>query len=62
MLYFRMKYKCGVCDNQQKWYIQPVEEKTATGDHYNSNTRFEITCKKCGQRYILTLDMRKKRK
>ena len=61
MLHFRMNYKCSVCDNKLSWYIQPIEVKTKTGDYYNSNTLFEITCKKCGQRYILNLSMEKKR-
>ena len=62
MLYFKMRYKCFVCSNQQKWYISPLEEKTNTGDYYNSHTKFEIVCKNCGQRYVLTLEMKKKRK
>ena len=40
MLYFKMKYKCGICNNMKSWYIQPKEETTPSGDFYNSNTEF----------------------
>ena len=62
MLFFKMKYKCSICNNQQSWYISPVEEKTKSGDYYNSLTKFEIICKQCGQRYLLSLNMSKKKR
>jgi len=61
MLSAKFSFRCAVCNNKNDWYIQPKEEKTKSGDYYNSMTEFEITCKNCGQRYILILNIKKKR-
>lgn len=57
MLHFRMDYKCAVCDNRSSWYIMPLSEKVMSGDLVRSNTKFQIQCKKCGQTYLLSLNM-----
>ena len=62
MIYCKIDYPCKLCGNKQSWYISPLEEKTISGDYVNSVTKFEITCKKCGQRYLLQFNMSMKKR
>ena len=59
MLHFKMDYKCSVCNNRQSWYIMPEDEITMSKDIIRSNTKFIIQCKKCGQSYRLTVNLKK---
>ena len=52
MLTAKINFKCKLCNNAQSWYIMPIDEK-AGNSYVHSLSNFRLTCKKCGQDYIL---------
>ena len=51
--------KCTLCGNEKdsEFYTMPVEETVKDGKVF-SFTKFDIVCKNCNQKHILTLEMK----
>ena len=54
----RIKFRCKLCNNAQSWYVMPLDEKTKSQDFVHSLTNFRLSCKKCGQDYILSFEIK----
>ncbi len=54
------KIKCLLCNNKKDidFYIHPLDEKVKSGDYILSKTKYRITCKRCSQSYIFTIDLK----
>ena len=59
MFKLSLNIKCELCGNDKKFYLMPLDQKVKSGDYIHSKTKYRITCKKCGQDYILTLNLGK---
>lgn len=56
MLDVKFNFKCPLC-NDIDFYVMPLKKKVGT-DFINSETEFNLQCKKCGKNYILTLGIK----
>lgn len=53
MITAHLKFKCKLCNNAQNFYIMPLDEKVGKNDFVHSLANYRLSCKKCGQDYIL---------
>ena len=59
MIVAKIKYPCQVCGNKQSWYLMPEDSKTISNDIVPSSNKFLIQCKKCGQTYRLSFNIKR---
>jgi len=56
MLTVKINFQCPLC-NKVDFYVMPLKEKIRN-DFINSNTKFNLQCKKCGKSYILKFNIK----
>ena len=58
MIYTKLDFPCKLCGNRKDWFVIPLDIKTKSNDYIKSLTHYRIQCKKCGQDYILSFEIR----
>jgi len=59
MITAHIKFKCTMpmCKNTKSFYIMPLDEKVGNS-YVHSLTNYRITCRICGQDYILSFKIK----
>lgn len=58
MITAKLQFNCVLCGNGQNFYVMPIDEKTKANDYVHSLTKYRLSCKKCGQDYILSFKVK----
>jgi len=58
MITARLEFACSLCGNKKNFYVMPLDEITKSRDYIHSLTKYRLSCKKCGQDYILSFKVK----
>lgn len=58
MITAQLEFDCMLCKNKKDFYVMPLDQKTKSNDFIHSPTNYRLSCKKCGQDYILKFSIK----
>ena len=53
MITTKIKFRCTLCNQSKDFYIMPLDEEVGKDDFVHSIDSYRLTCKICGEDYIL---------
>lgn len=58
MIVLNIKFSCKFCGQHEEWYAMPTDTVTPGNEVVQSLTDYILRCKKCGQKYLLSYNIK----